>query len=714
MLTQVPAAAWIHPGMEVEPLTLRHIRKYKMFRGAIYRIMVSRGCPMHCAYCANSFLKGIYPDMKLRWRSTENIMRELELAVAEDPAIRAVTFADDVLLSMPVDDLRDFCAQYKARVGLPFMAKTTPAHITRERMDLLVGAGMGWVNVGLQDANDRICKEVYKRPIGWEVFRRAADLIHEYPVAPYYDLILNNPFATFEEDVKTAEMLLDLPRPYFLQPFSLTFYRGTEIRERALRERPECVVEPEFKDCYRVEFVPKEAVKVICTTIHRPVGRALIRRLRRVPDGWLTQFLMDLAGFYHRMVLQPFTMLRLLRRPRRTAFSAPSRCFPWWWTSVLSPPLTCSTTPRTPRRSDPAARPPLEDGTAMRVLFISAQRNLNIIGLRYIHECALEAGHDARFLFLNRYDPEKAPAMEALRAFIAEFDPGIVGLSLTTFDFNTVASATSKVREWFPGLPVIWGGIHPTTEPEVGLEHADYVCRGEGEEMMVELLDALEQGRPVDDIANLGYKRDGAVRLNPLRPLVTDLDRFPMLGVLPRNAHIQHAVDVEPLTLAHYRRFSLFRGSIFRILVSRGCPMHCHYCANSFLMGLYPDWRLRWRSTENVMRELEQALAAHPGIKFVTFADDCIFSMKLEALRDFCHQYKTRVGRPFAAKATPAHISRERMDLMVDAGLAWANVGLQDGNDRICREVFGRPIPVARFERAAQMLSEYPVARITT
>ena len=317
MLTQVPAAAWIHPGVEVEPLTLRHVRKYKMFRGAIYRIMVSRGCPMHCAYCANSFLKGLYPDMKLRWRSTENIMRELELAITEDPAIRAVTFADDVLLSMPVDDLRDFCAQYKARVGLPLMAKTTPAHITRERMDLLVGAGMGWVNVGLQDANDRICKEVYKRPIGWEVFRRAADLIHEYPVAPYYDLILNNPFATFEEDVKTAEMLLDLPRPYFLQPFSLTFYRGTEIRERALRERPECVVEPEFKDCYHVEFVPKEAVKVICTTIHRPVGRALIRRLRRVPDGWLTQFLMDLAGFYHRMVLQPLTMLRLLRRSQK-------------------------------------------------------------------------------------------------------------------------------------------------------------------------------------------------------------------------------------------------------------------------------------------------------------------------------------------------------------------------------------------------------------
>lgn len=346
----------------------------------------------------------------------------------------------------------------------------------------------------------------------------------------------------------------------------------------------------------------------------------------------------------------------------------------------------------------------------MRALFISVQRNLNIIGLRYIHECALEAGHDARFLFLNRYDPEKAPAMEALRAFIAGFNPGIVGFSLTTHDFNAVASATSKVREWFPGLPVIWGGIYPTTEPEAGLEHADYVCRGEGEEMMVELLDALERGRPVDDIANLGFKRDGEIRLNPLRPLVTDLDRFPMLGVLPRNAHIQHAVDVEPLTLAHYRRFSLFRGSIFRILVSRGCPMHCHYCANSFLMGLYPDWRLRWRSTENVMRELEQALETHPGIKFVTFADDCIFSMKLEALRDFCRQYKTRVGRPFAAKATPAHISRERMDLMVDAGLAWANVGLQDGNDRICREVFGRPIPVAQFERAAQMLSEYPVA----
>ncbi|HRZ81334.1 MAG TPA: radical SAM protein [Candidatus Hydrogenedentes bacterium] len=346
----------------------------------------------------------------------------------------------------------------------------------------------------------------------------------------------------------------------------------------------------------------------------------------------------------------------------------------------------------------------------MRVLFISVQRNLNIIGLRYIHECALEAGHDARFLFLNRFNDGGEPALEALRAFVGEFDPGIVGLSLTAHDSPPVRTLTGLLKQWFPALPVTWGGIYPTTEPEASLEFADYICRGEGEEMMVELLDALEHGRPVDDIANLGFKRDGEIRLNPLRPLVTDLDRFPILGPLPSMGYIQSKVAVEPVTLDHLKKYSLFRGTIYRILVSRGCPMHCHYCANSFLMRLYPDWGLRWRSVENVIRELEQAIKIHSAIKFVTFADDCVFSMKLDLMREFCREYKARVNRPFAAKATPAHISRERVDLMVDAGLAWANVGLQDGNDRVCKEVYGRPIPVAQFEKAAQILSEYPVA----
>ena len=74
---------------------------------------------------------------------------------------------------------------------------------------------------------------------------------------------------------------------------------------------------------------------------------------------------------------------------------------------------------------------------------------------------------------------------------------------------------------------MIWGGIHATIRPEECLQHADYACRGEGEESLARLAAALEKKEPVDEIPNLVFQREGQVILNPVAPLVEDLDAFP-------------------------------------------------------------------------------------------------------------------------------------------------------------------------------------------
>ena len=78
-------------------------------------------------------------------------------------------------------------------------------------------------------------------------------------------------------------------------------------------------------------------------------------------------------------------------------------------------------------------------------------------------------------------------------------------------------------------IPVIFGGIHPTSVPDIVIKEdfVDYVCAGEGEEAMVELCDALQQGKDTTSIRNVWTKRNGRIIKNPLRPLISDLDSLP-------------------------------------------------------------------------------------------------------------------------------------------------------------------------------------------
>ena len=73
------------------------------------------------------------------------------------------------------------------------------------------------------------------------------------------------------------------------------------------------------------------------------------------------------------------------------------------------------------------------------------------------------------------------------------------------------AIAVSKaIREKAPEVPIIWGGAFPTVCPEaaVNVPYVDYAVRSQGEETLVELLDALAHGRheAVSSISGLTWR----------------------------------------------------------------------------------------------------------------------------------------------------------------------------------------------------------------
>jgi anaerobic magnesium-protoporphyrin IX monomethyl ester cyclase len=353
---------------------------------------------------------------------------------------------------------------------------------------------------------------------------------------------------------------------------------------------------------------------------------------------------------------------------------------------------------------------PQQENDRVKTVLISVQRNLDILGLKMLHHLLLDAGRASFLLYLPDWDDEKTADSDALEGFIREKDPGLIGLSLMAIDYPYAIQVTARIRSAFPDIPVVWGGIHPTTSPEMCLEHAPWLCIGEGEITLPELVRTLEAGGSPGSVAGMAWMEAGALRRNAMPPLLTDLDRLPIMRQIAPESHILRPEGIVPLTKAHLIRGKRYRGGVYKILTSRGCPHACAYCVNSFLQRLYESPGIRRRSTEHVMRELELAIREGPPLEYVDFSDDCFLAGSLERIREFAAACKARIGRPFIAKGTPHYFTREKMDVLTDAGLAWVNIGLQSGSDRVCGEVYNRKITARSFLEAAALVNEYPVA----
>ena len=346
----------------------------------------------------------------------------------------------------------------------------------------------------------------------------------------------------------------------------------------------------------------------------------------------------------------------------------------------------------------------------MRIVLLSVQRNLDIMGLKILHHLLLEHGHESSLLYLPEYEDGSSRDRDSLQAFIAGQQPGLIGVSLMANDYICAQAVTRRLKVWFPQIPVVWGGIHPTTEPEMCAEEADYVCVGEAEHTLLEMAAALDAGQPLTGIANLCYKQGGQIQRNPLHPLIQDLDSLPPPRQIPDHSFVLTRRGVTPLAVKHLRRVKRYRGGVYKIMASRGCPYACTYCCNRYLRGLYGQWPVRRRSVGHLLTELEAALHEGPRVAYVDLADDCFLASSMDYLQEFCREYSRRIGRPFIAKTTPRYLTREKMDLLVDAGLGWINMGLQSGSGRVCEEVYKRPISTDEFLAAAHLVRQYPVA----
>ena len=183
---------------------------------------------------------------------------------------------------------------------------------------------------------------------------------------------------------------------------------------------------------------------------------------------------------------------------------------------------------------------------------------------------------------------------------------------------SCLTGAATRCAEFARGLrtrsraPLILGGEHASSFADEALDWADYVVRGEGDGVILDLLAALEAAAPVDEIPGLSFKADDCKVHNACGPGPDNINVVHDLGLIhgyPREDGL---------------RLLLKRGKIKLICVqsTRGCPYQCTFCVTPRLFG----YSYRYRDVESVVEDIRRKLPYGREFLFV----DNLFAVNLQ------------------------------------------------------------------------------------
>lgn len=290
----------------------------------------------------------------------------------------------------------------------------------------------------------------------------------------------------------------------------------------------------------------------------------------------------------------------------------------------------------------------------MAVYTESMQRNAEEIGI-----CSI-----ASYLEQNGYEVKLADVKtKEIDSSIFEYEPNILGIPVYTPNKDKVYWICNLFREKFPNIYIVVGGIVPTFGPVDILEEApfiDFVIRGEGETVMLDLVSHLEGQVDLKDIKGLTYRNNNCIITNENQEPIKELNTlpFPSRKLLEINKY-----------------------KVATISTSRGCIGRCSFCCSGSFWG---KWR--GRTPANIVEEIEHIIDKFNVNVFSiidnSFEDPGFNVGRMTGIaeeilkKNLKISYYINVRVEFYRKS-----SKELINLLKESGLTLVFIGIESGND---------------------------------
>jgi anaerobic magnesium-protoporphyrin IX monomethyl ester cyclase len=255
-----------------------------------------------------------------------------------------------------------------------------------------------------------------------------------------------------------------------------------------------------------------------------------------------------------------------------------------------------------------------------------------------------------------------------------------LGVTCTTPDFPQALQIREAAGEEDPALPVVIGGPHATVATQMCSDF-DYVCTGDGETSVLELVARLKS----PDCKSLSSAENPVERRVVSGDIVQDLDALPLPA--------RHLIDMDSY---HY---TIDGRRATSVMTQRGCPYGCAFCCGRDL----PHYRrVRTRSPTSVAMELD-TLNARYGFSAFQFYDDELNLSKSRTLELMAALEGDYIYRGFIRTNL---FDEDVAKAMAEAGFVEVCAGVESGSDRILK-IIGKGAKVEDATRARAMAKKY-------
>ncbi len=270
---------------------------------------------------------------------------------------------------------------------------------------------------------------------------------------------------------------------------------------------------------------------------------------------------------------------------------------------------------------------------------------------------------------------------------ILKFNPDLAGFSAMTVDYKTALSIADSLKKE-KNIPIVFGGYHPTTHPEIVREKSiDIAVIGQGENTILDIADYYfknKKDKSIEQISGISYF-EGGVKLTKKR--VINQEKFsqiplPLREGLPRKEYVKVSLQEVPISEMRYA----FINS------ARGCPNSCSFCLNEVMNNR----QLNTFDITKVAGEIEE-LVNKEKINYFFFVDEA-FTKNKKHLEGLCDEL---INRDIHSKAKWTSFgavedlcnadSKYLLNLMKRAGCEEIQLGVESG-DKNTLENMGKRI----------------------
>ncbi|MBF0343303.1 MAG: B12-binding domain-containing radical SAM protein [Nitrospirae bacterium] len=259
----------------------------------------------------------------------------------------------------------------------------------------------------------------------------------------------------------------------------------------------------------------------------------------------------------------------------------------------------------------------------------------------------------------------------------------ILAIGVTTITGEVIIDAlqfSKSARKICPGVPIIWGGSHPSVCPHdtINDPHIDYVVKGQGEVPFKRLLECLIEGKSAENIPGLTLKKNGEMIDNPIETPknVNDFPPFPY-----------HLLDVGQ----YVDSYPVIGKRTLVYITSQGCPFGCKFCSDVVL------YKNKWSglSPERMFNDIS-IFKERYNVDSVMFYDNNFF-VDMRRVVGLCNLLiDNNINIKWCGDIRVDQFNRikdEEMEAMVKAGCISFLVGAESGNEKVLEIVRKRIKP---------------------